>query len=317
LSGTGTFLTSYAEGILCDNLSRSGNYIVSRANVNKWYVLYKYEEESSGEYKTIPNFKRVRIIDLDSHCLNCSCGYAQNMLLPCAHICAVIHSMGSECSLDNIHYRWYSHHAYKHDCTQVIDNNIGLIVEPWIKKLKNVELSFDSLFCQITGRYKGCPLSMLQETTLFSHVSPIADIILPDIKLVLDWNWKHGPKVSAPRDESGPQDLAEGTIQLTPEEAVHTKMSEIVATRSKESDDSKVNAWCHLASEMVRPIMRKFLAKAEGLDDLSWLEDTIDQFITSKEMKNTKKCEIDSSMIGSSIAHKRIVRRHRFQGERH
>lgn len=315
LSGTGIFLTSYAEGLLCDNLSRSSQYIVCKASRNKWYAMYKYEEESPHDNKATPKFRRVRVIERDLNCLNCSCGYVQNMLLPCSHICAVIHFMGSECTLENIHYRWYGHHAYQHATHINQDNadNQASAVEPWIQKLTIVRSFFDSSFCQITGRYRGCPLSVEQETACFSKETMITETILPEIKMVLDYNWSHGPMVTTPTNV----DVSDGIVHFTQEEYVHTKISVAVRSRNNQIAESKANAWCNLSKEMVRPIMRRFLEYAENMDDFSWLENSIEEFVMSKETKKNKKQTFDSSMIGSTITNKRIVRRHRFPGEGH
>ena len=86
-------LTTYAEGLACDNFERGKKCHIRRNDQNSWLVLkdcagtLKVDSRESGTLL----YDRVRHVVIDSDgFMSCSCGKVQMYLMPYQHICAII-----------------------------------------------------------------------------------------------------------------------------------------------------------------------------------------------------------------------------------
>ena len=260
----------------------------------------------------IPKFNRVRTVILNTtgfSSLDCTCGSTQNMLIPCVHILAVIYSVSSECSLENVHYRWYGHHAYQHEYSR--ESNMATMpsgnVHQWSNRLDDVKLFFNKYFCSSTGRYNGCPISSEQLHLFCINTDALKPVILVIIE-TLNWNIQHGPKESLPSETS--------TIDtfISPEDCVHRILSQRNVDRNRSNQNVLTKS---LAQEMCMPVIRRFIDSVTSLEDIAWFEDLIESFATRKQIESQRiKGNTDNSMYGSDICNQRIVKRHRFAGEK-
>ena len=86
-------LTTYAEGLACDNFERGKTYHIRRNDEYSWWVLKDCAGTlplDSTESGTLL-YDRVRHVGIDCNgFMSCSCGKVQMYLMPCQHICAII-----------------------------------------------------------------------------------------------------------------------------------------------------------------------------------------------------------------------------------
>ena len=82
-------LTTYAEGLACDNFERGKTYNIRRNDESSWWVLKDCAgtlQVASHESETLL-YDRVRHVVIDSDgFMSCSCGKVQMYLMPCQHI---------------------------------------------------------------------------------------------------------------------------------------------------------------------------------------------------------------------------------------
>ena len=109
-------LTSYGEGLTCDQFDKRIHYNVHRNDKHLWWVLNKKagcpsDDDMNDECSRV-RFDRVHIVLIDGNgCMSCSCGYVQRYLFPCRQICAVLGNIGYyEPSL--FHIRWHKDFNY-------------------------------------------------------------------------------------------------------------------------------------------------------------------------------------------------------------
>ena len=109
-------LTTYAEGLACDNFDRGKTYHIRRIDQNSWYVLKhcagksKFDSRESGALL----YDRVRHVGIDSDgFMSCSCGKVQMYLMPCQHICAIIAEKKYYVP-SMFHIRWHKMFNYYH-----------------------------------------------------------------------------------------------------------------------------------------------------------------------------------------------------------
>ena len=86
-------LTTYAEGLACDNFEWGKTYHIRRNDESSWWVLKDCAGTlpvASRESETLL-YDRVRQVVIDSDgFMSCSFGKVQMYLMPCQHICAII-----------------------------------------------------------------------------------------------------------------------------------------------------------------------------------------------------------------------------------
>ena len=86
-------MTTYDEGLVCDQCDATVFYNVRRYSKSIWYVIYKEcEIDRSKEigFNNSLKLDRVRIINLsNSTHMNCTYGYIQRLMMPSQHICAL------------------------------------------------------------------------------------------------------------------------------------------------------------------------------------------------------------------------------------
>lgn len=109
-------LTTYAEGLACDNFERGKTYNIRRNDQYSWYVLKdcagtsQFDSRESGTLL----YDRVRHVVIDSDgFMSCSCGKVQMYLMPCQHICAII-SQKKYYVPSMFHIRWHKMYNYYH-----------------------------------------------------------------------------------------------------------------------------------------------------------------------------------------------------------
>lgn len=145
-------LTTYAEGLACNNFERGKTYHIRRNDESSWWVLKNCAGTctfSSRESETLL-YDRVRQVVIDSEgFMSCSCGKVQMYLMPCQHICAII-SEKKYYVPSMFHIRWHKMYNYYHG------NNFG------IKLATNSILTIDEIVSwtkdncyRQSGSYKG------------------------------------------------------------------------------------------------------------------------------------------------------------------
>ena len=155
-------LTKYALGIFNDNFDRRLDYEHHQVGSREWLVVHS----SFGNKNdcSIPTFDRVRKVTLDGdNFMNCSCGKTGEYLIPCVHICRVIHKneFFNPCMF---HVRWLKLFNYALARKEGCDNMKHTL--PVLKKLlKEVRENY----YRDDGTYKGIPLS----------TSPFLESMLP------------------------------------------------------------------------------------------------------------------------------------------
>ena len=151
-SQTKNALTTYAEGLACDNFDNRKIYNVWRNDANSWWVMKKTAGTSamvSYESSEIL-YDRVRIVNIDCDgFMSCSCGKVQMYMMPCRHICAIIDK--KEFYVPSMfHIRWHKMYNYYHG------NNFGskLATNSTHSINKIVTLTRNKCFRE-SGSYKG------------------------------------------------------------------------------------------------------------------------------------------------------------------
>ena len=91
-SKTKECLTPYVEGLACKTFDQKDRHHVRRFGPNTWYVLLKLDRSELWSNMTSPlKFEQVCVVNIDHEkIMSCSCGYLQQMLMPCRHIAAVL-----------------------------------------------------------------------------------------------------------------------------------------------------------------------------------------------------------------------------------
>ena len=109
-------LTTYAEGLACDNFERGKSYNIRRNDEYSWWVLKDCAGTlplDSTESGTLL-YDRVRHVGIDCNgFMSCSCGKVQMYLMPCQHICAII-SQKKYYVPSMFHIRWHKLYNYYH-----------------------------------------------------------------------------------------------------------------------------------------------------------------------------------------------------------
>ena len=175
-SKTSSYLTTYAEGLMCDVFDRRTQYTNIRTSANQWLVIHKnsLEESMKGTWdpkKTHKSlqFTRVRCVKIDSEgFMSCSCQFPSGWLLPCAHICNIL-DVSDYFIPELIHIRWWKHfnYLYKNKASQKRGTSQK-------KLLETLEFVRKHHYCPTTGKYKGIPLhnnKFLSEVA-FKHFVP-------------------------------------------------------------------------------------------------------------------------------------------------
>lgn len=111
-SNTKDCLTTFAEGLACNNFDKRVLYIARKQSNKIWYVMKKDIKKDDDKKINILKFVRVRIVSIDNdNFLSCSCGYVQRMLMPCSHVCCVLEK--KQFYLPSLfHIRWYKDFNY-------------------------------------------------------------------------------------------------------------------------------------------------------------------------------------------------------------
>ena len=111
-SNTKDYLTTYAEGLACNNFDKRVLYIARKQSNKIWYVMKKDIKKDDDKKINILKFVRVRIVSIDNdNFLSCSCGYVQRMLMPCSHVCCVLEK--KQFYIPSLfHIRWYKDFNY-------------------------------------------------------------------------------------------------------------------------------------------------------------------------------------------------------------
>ena len=113
---TKNYLTTYVEGLACDNFDKRTLYNIWSNDQNIWWVLK--EPAGTMEYASYDSSKllydRVRIVSIDCEgFMSFSCGKVQLYLMSCRHICAVIED--KELYVPSMfHIRWHKLFNYYH-----------------------------------------------------------------------------------------------------------------------------------------------------------------------------------------------------------
>ena len=159
-SQTSSYLTPYAEGIICDIFDRKGQYINLRCAEMEWLVIHKKSLNNctentwnSDKVDTHIKFTRVRKVYIDKEgFMNCSCHFPSRWLLPCCHICNVIDEV-TYLTPDLIHIRWWKHfnYLYKNPKTKT-DFNTKNSISDTLEKIRCTHYNVE------TGLHKGIPL---------------------------------------------------------------------------------------------------------------------------------------------------------------
>ena len=159
-SNTSSYLTTYAEGIMCDIFDRRNQYTNIRISSHNWLVVHKNSIEDSIKgtwdstkiYNTM-KFTRLRKVSIDSDgFMSCTCEFPSRWLLPCSHICNVIDK--KEYFIPELmHIRWWKHfnYLYKNNCKEKKGTSQDKLYE-------TLEMVRSTHFCSQTGKYKGVPL---------------------------------------------------------------------------------------------------------------------------------------------------------------
>ena len=188
---TSQYLTTYAEGLICQRKQKARNYLVREHKHKSWYVLNE-QYDVPPKRPLVPNFIHVRRVDLQEDTdgntfLNCTCGRNQKFLLPCYHITAVFDTLGLDIELCNIHHRWWRiFGAYVHSTDDIMCLD---------KKMEKVSSLFDSFVCKVTDEYKGIPLSPRQ-VTIIHQVRPHYELdepILNTMNIIINMTLDYGP----------------------------------------------------------------------------------------------------------------------------
>jgi hypothetical protein len=160
ISNTSSYLTKYAEGLMCDIYDRRALYTNVQISSHKWLVVHKnsLDESRNNLWNTNHNhceikFTRLRQVSVDLEgFMTCSCEFPSRWLLPCSHICNVLNS-NEYLVPELVHIRWWKHfnYLYKNNCAQKRGASQ--------KKIKDtLEYIRSNHFCKQSGKYKGVPL---------------------------------------------------------------------------------------------------------------------------------------------------------------
>jgi hypothetical protein len=159
-SKTSSYLTPYAEGIMCNIFDRKSQYITIRCNKKEWFVVHRdslnesiENKWSSKDVNTYIRFTRVRKVTIDNEgFMNCSCKFHSRWLLPCTHICCVLDNI-DYLTPDLIHIRWWKHfnYLYKNPKTKN-DFSTKKCITDALRTIRETHYNKD------TGLHKGIPL---------------------------------------------------------------------------------------------------------------------------------------------------------------
>jgi len=298
----------------------------------------------------IDRFVRVRVIDIDPkiHSMTCSCGWIQNMLIPCEHVMSVFLSVNVSIEINNVHCRWYCGHGYEFDHSHIGTRDVKSL-------LTKIQKYFEDMYTSSTSIYKGFPLTKNQYLQLVSAKTSEDIDILQDMRAIFEYNWNHGPIVSqdsnnvlhkiAPSKSPAmtvnqnnmdidevlvSQDCDNEVQKIAPSITQTSSAAKIVNQNEMDMDEIVVKYRGtqvanmtdriipkSLAQEMCRPIMNRFIAQATCIDDFEWLENKVEEFVTMKDTKRQieKGKSTDRYIFGSDITNNRVVKRYRFPGE--
>ena len=159
-SKTSDYLTTYAEGIMCDIFDRRTQYTNIRTSSKEWLVIHKNSlDDCIGETWDITknhssmHFSRLRTVSLNTEgFMTCSCEFPSRWLLPCSHICNVLHNTKYFIP-ELMHIRWWKHfnYLYKNKDT----NNKCFSKKAIFETLEYIR---NNHYYSSTGKYKGIPM---------------------------------------------------------------------------------------------------------------------------------------------------------------
>ena len=159
-SRTSSYLTPYAEGIMCDIFDRKSQYINIRSGPMQWMVVHKEslnicieKQWNSKDINKKIRFTRVRKVTIDKDgFMNCSCHFPSRWLLPCSHICHIIDKV-EYLTPELIHIRWWKHfnYLYKNPKTNT-DFGTKKAISDTLDMIRSTHYHED------TGQHKGIPM---------------------------------------------------------------------------------------------------------------------------------------------------------------
>ena len=194
-SKTKNALTTYAEGLACDNFDNRKIYNVWRNDANSWWVLKK----TAGTIAMVSYesskilYDRVRIVNIDCDgFMSCSCGKVQMYMMPCRHICAIIDK--KEFYVPSMfHIRWHKMFNYYHG------NNFGskLATNSTHSINKIVTLTRNKCFRE-SGSYKGVYINdtaFFKQLPNFDSMKTNDNILVPNLMTKILTQTKRGVPV--------------------------------------------------------------------------------------------------------------------------
>ena len=167
-SKTKDSLTTYAEGLACRNFDLRVNYHHRCTGELTWDVMFKNDQV---DYECNPctplKFVRVRVVTIDGEgFMSCSCGYVQQMLMPCRHIAAVLKD--KENYLPSLfHVRWNKIYNYYHN-----QQSLAEICPNVSMAIKNLDIFFKTKSFKESGKWKGVYVANTNFSSIYINSYP-------------------------------------------------------------------------------------------------------------------------------------------------
>lgn len=338
---TSNYLTTYAEGLVVDTWDKAiDSYLVCRVNKVTWYVLSTTFNEKE-EY-TVPRFVRVRKVSImHGNCMTCTCGRVQSMLLPCLHICSVFQDLGISIEPGNIHYRWWTTHAFSGNLMDVIGGD-----------LESIRSYYRDHIYDNDCRLVGIPLIDAQmRFIIFSIQSvPLDSPNRQIMEAIINFNLKHGPLLKGsteilnllhhihdgnqgfslqlddadnsmlsvhddiPSEDKENNHIVEGEKFVGESETIiYKSYGNLSLTQSKTETQSERFDYI-TARGMLYPLVEEFIRHEPNLEDITWFEEQIELYKIKKIAEKNDKSQ-DTSVYLSQHNEKRKVPRHRHPRE--